>query len=78
MSVVVQIAQAPLGSRQASSAANTARLSLTAAAAMAVQETSQIPGIEDSPQSGSSDPAAFDGLAGALPRISFSAGGSVH
>ena len=66
---VLQVAQAPNGSKQASSAADTARLSLTAAAALAIQETSRIPGIDDSPQSASTDnatPAGFAGIFKAL------------
>ena len=61
---IVQIAQAPNGSKQALEAAETARLSLTTAAALAFQETSQIPGITDSPQSLSTDnpaSATFEG-----------------
>lgn len=60
----LQIAQAPMGSRQASAAADNARLSLTTAAALAFQETRQIPGIDDSPVSISTDSpasAAFQG-----------------
>ena len=61
----MQIAQAPMGSHQASAAADNARLSLTTAAALAFQETRQIPGIDDSPVSISTDSpasAAFQGM----------------
>ncbi len=67
--LTLQIAQAPNGSQQASAAAENARLSLTTAAALAFQETSQIPGINDSPTSVSTDAPASATFQGGFPFI---------